>query len=123
LQRLGIEPGRNTVSLLRKEDWARLACASRKVTARYCKQRKLKRFEKMKRKKEVSYLPGAFEIAKVPETVGRKLGVKAAKKTTKKSRKRTFHVASLNEPGTERNDCGPNITFIDEKDIQIIKNS
>ena len=81
LQRLGIEPGRNTVSLLRKEDWARLACASRKVTARYCKQQKLKRFEKMKRKKEVSYLPGAFGIAKVPEKVGRKLGVKAAKKT------------------------------------------
>jgi len=123
LQRLGIEPGRNTVSLLRKEDWARLACASRKVTARYHKQRKLKRFEKMKRKKEVSYLTGAFGIAKVPEKVGRKLGVKAAKKTTKKSRKRTFHVASSNEPGTERNDCGPNITFIDEKDIQIIKNS
>jgi len=89
LQRLGIEPGRNTVSLLRKEDWARLACASRKVTARYRKQRKIKRFEKMKRKKEVSYLPGAFGIAKVPEKVGRKFGVKAAKKTTKKSRKRT----------------------------------
>ena len=90
LQRLGIEPGRNTVSLLRKEDWARLACASRKVTARYRKQRKLKRFEKMKRKKEVSYLPGAFGIAKVPEKVGRKLGVKAANKKTKKSKKGLF---------------------------------
>ena len=77
----------------------------------------------MKGKKKVSYLPGAFGIGKVSEKFGQQLSQKADKQATKKSRGNTIHVASSNEVGPERNNYGQSITFIYEKDIQMVNNS
>eukprot|EP00794_Sanderia_malayensis_P019662 gene19662-21609_t len=118
LMRLGVKPGRNTLSSLQKEDISRIKSASRKVSQRYRMQRKLRRFQRMKKKTTAtSYQSGAFGLSKLPGQIKEKPTLKKKKKVIKRLRKTVNLSALQDECEDDENESSPAITFVNEEDV------
>ena len=120
LERLGIEPGENTLRALRQEDRARLYNATRKISEQYQKRRKRLKFQKkLKRDDNTTYKAGGFGVNTLPEEV-----VKTIEKNGAKNRKRKLNNSSEEVtakcPKEPQSTNVVEIMFIDEADIDIV---
>ena len=120
VERLGIEPGENTLRALRQEDRARLYNATQKISEQYQKRIKRLKFQKtLKRDNNTTYKAGGFGVNTLPEEV-----VKTIEKNGAKIRKRKLNNSSeevaakwSKEPQSTN---VVEIMFIDEADIDIV---
>eukprot|EP00794_Sanderia_malayensis_P019336 gene19336-21256_t len=123
LEKLGIEPGENTLRSLRQEDNARVRNAGRKVSEKCRTSRKNLKFQKKKEKKTcLAYKAGGFGTMSVPDEMVAKKEKHPLKKAKKENnRKRKQNVESEN--GFVRTSKKPRfvddveIIFIDETSI------
>ena len=116
LQRLGITPGRNTISSFRNEDSSRLKSASKKISIKCRMRRKQLKFQKVKKTKERSYKAGAFGVREEPDLIGKK---QAKDSLREKSKKRKALAALCNAVAHDADQSMPSITFVDERTVTV----
>ena len=116
-ERLGIEPGDNTLRALRQQDRARLQNASRKVSAKYRISRKKLKFQRKKKDKRLctAYKAGGFGTMTVPDQIVARKKNEEVKQKTKK------HVSSeVGASKRRRAVDNVEVMFIDETNIDLV---
>ena len=118
LEKFGIKPGENTLRALRQEDRARLHNASRKVSEKYRKGRKMLKFQKKRQKDACSaYKPGGFGLNAEPEKI---TTAKDGAKKRKRKQKLTFEGDVTKKSKSSRSVSDADVIFIDETDINLV---
>ena len=116
-EKLGIEPGENTLRALRQEDRTRLQNASRKISEKYRVSRKRLKFQKRKKEKRPcsAYKAGGFGTMAVPDQVVTRKGKEKGKQ--KRKQNISTEIGTLKRPrGVETVE----VMFVDETTIDLV---